>query len=96
MSFEYLNKITQRYTNLLENRGEQLRKDEDGNQTDLGHLLWMLEEIRTNPDQSETKKNRWLGFIQGITIQPLQKDRPVNRPPTPRPPRGQRSCPIFQ
>lgn len=84
MSFEYLNQITRRYTNLLENRGEQLRKDEDGNQTDLGHLLWMLEEIRSNPNQSETKKNRWLGFIQGCLVKEelieVYEERDLTRP----------------
>lgn len=32
------------------------------------HLLWMLNEIEFNNDQSETKKHRWLGYIQGILI----------------------------
>ena len=30
------------------------------------HLLWMLDEIKNNPDQSEIKKHRWLGQIQGV------------------------------
>lgn len=84
MSFEYLNQITRRYTNLLENRGETLRKDESGDQTDLGHLLWMLEEIRNNPNQSETKKNRWLGFIQGVLVTQglieVYEERELTRP----------------
>lgn len=65
---DYLNQLSQRYTNLLENRGNVLHKDESGDQTDHGHLLWMLEEIRSNPEQSETKKNRWLGYIQGCLV----------------------------
>ncbi|UQT02973.1 hypothetical protein TOTORO_01100 [Serratia phage vB_SmaS-Totoro] len=32
------------------------------------HLVWMLEELSTNEDQSDTKKHRWLGYIQGILI----------------------------
>lgn len=84
MSFEYLNQISQRYTNLLENRGETLRKNEVDDQTDHGHLLWMLEEIRSNPEQSETKKNRWLGFVQGILVKDglleVYEERELTRP----------------
>ena len=29
------------------------------------HLAWMLTEL-SNPDMSETKKHRWLGYIQGV------------------------------
>lgn len=32
------------------------------------HLMWMLCELLENRDQSETKKHRWLGFIQGVMI----------------------------
>lgn len=32
------------------------------------HLLWMLSEISFNEEQSETKKHRWLGFVQAIVI----------------------------
>ena len=39
-----------------------------GDETNVKHLLWMLQEIETNKDQSLTKKHRWLGFIQGIVI----------------------------
>lgn len=30
------------------------------------HLIWMIEELNNNPDMSETKKHRWLGYIQGV------------------------------
>lgn len=65
---DYLIAITKRYSNLLENRGNVLCKNESDDQTDHGHLLWMLEEIRSNPEQSETKKNRWLGYVQGCLV----------------------------
>lgn len=32
------------------------------------HLLWMLNEIENNKEQSLTKKHRWLGYVQGIII----------------------------
>lgn len=32
------------------------------------HLIWMLEELASNEEQSDTKKHRWLGYIQGILI----------------------------
>ncbi|QQO90384.1 hypothetical protein pEaSNUABM5_00242 [Erwinia phage pEa_SNUABM_5] len=36
--------------------------------TSLGHLVWMLDQIQTNTEQSLTKKHRWLGCVQGIMI----------------------------
>ncbi|ATS94025.1 hypothetical protein P13BB106kb_p041 [Pectobacterium phage DU_PP_V] len=30
------------------------------------HLYWMLLELLDNPEQSLTKKHRWLGFVQGV------------------------------
>ena len=32
--------------------------------TENSHLVWMLNEL-SSPDMSETKKHRWLGYIQG-------------------------------
>lgn len=32
------------------------------------HLLWMINELRTNQEQSLTKKHRWLGYIQHAII----------------------------
>lgn len=32
------------------------------------HLSWMLNQIRYNTTQSETKKHRWLGYVQGVMI----------------------------
>ena len=30
------------------------------------HLLWMLDQIENNKEQSITKKHRWLGFVQSV------------------------------
>lgn len=40
----------------------------EGCETEDYHLLWMLQELIHNKEQSETKKHRWLGFIQGVII----------------------------
>lgn len=39
-----------------------------GDETNPIHLLWMLDQIEMDTMQSETKKHRWLGFVQGILI----------------------------
>ena len=39
-----------------------------GDETNPIHLLWMLDQIEYNSDQSETKKHRWLGYIQGVLV----------------------------
>ena len=48
------------------------------------HLLWMLEEIQCNVEQSLTKKHRWLGYIQGILIAfdilDVDQERNITRP----------------
>ena len=38
----------------------------EGDETNDIHLLWMLHELTNNTEQSETKKHRWLGYIQGV------------------------------
>ena len=58
---DFYPELRQRYFDLLncapiENSNEAL--------TD-SHLAWMLTEL-SNPDMSETKKHRWLGYIQGV------------------------------
>lgn len=39
-----------------------------GDKTSLNHLQWMLSEILHNPEQSHSKKHRWIGFVQGLLI----------------------------
>ena len=48
--------------------GEFEVKQMIGDETNPIHLLWMLEQIEHNTDQSETKKHRWLGYIQGVLV----------------------------
>jgi hypothetical protein len=36
--------------------------------TDIGHLLWMIEQINTNDMMSVDKVARWMGFIQGVMV----------------------------
>ena len=38
----------------------------EGDETNDIHLLWMLHELTNNTEQSETKKHRWLGYVQGV------------------------------
>lgn len=55
------------YIELLEKNGYKPHNIPEGS-TDPSHLLWMLHELKINNDMSETKKHRWLGFIQGCLI----------------------------
>ena len=41
-------------------------KQLEGDETNPIHLLWMLDQIQNNVEQSITKKHRWLGYIQGV------------------------------
>ncbi|AQW88983.1 hypothetical protein FDH34_gp462 [Serratia phage BF] len=46
------------------------------------HLVWMLLEL-SNPNMSETKKHRWLGYIQGCMVSKglinVQEERELTR-----------------
>lgn len=61
---EYLLEATQRYTKLLDHLGILPKELEPECATNLEHLYWMLKEIR-KLEMSETKCNRWLGYVQG-------------------------------
>lgn len=43
-------------------------KQMEGDETNPIHLLWMLDQIQNNEEQSITKKHRWLGYIQGVLV----------------------------
>lgn len=62
---EYLLEATQRYIKLLEYRGAVAKRCILEYAWHPDHLLWMLKEIR-KLEMSETKANRWLGFVQGV------------------------------
>lgn len=67
-----LNKVILRYQGLLLNKVLEPYSNflplQEGKETEDYHLLWMLQELLHNKDQSETKKHRWLGFIQGVLV----------------------------
>lgn len=58
--------VLDRYSVMLINNGAFLAAD-DGDRKDFGHLLWMLDQIRTGV-VTDHKAHRWLGFVQGILI----------------------------
>lgn len=33
------------------------------------HLIFMLDKLKNDKEMSETKKHRWLGYVQGILTQ---------------------------
>jgi len=58
------------YLDLLDHYREMILEAPDfgTGETSSEHLLWMLDELAGNLEQSATKKHRWLGFIQGCLI----------------------------
>ena len=65
--------IIEKYANILINKMIESGwysvleiKPLEGDETNDIHLLWMLNQLLSNKSQSETKKHRWLGYIQGI------------------------------
>ena len=68
-----LNVLSEMYKQIIhENSKDDLPNNPkslgDGNETEDEHLLWMLNQIMNDGEQSETKKYRWLGFVQGAVI----------------------------
>lgn len=80
--------ILTRYINLLYYRLGRtdlvISEPLEGDETNDIHLLWMLKQIRYNETQSETKKHRWLGFVQGVMISKgyltVAEERNLTRP----------------
>ena len=56
------------YRNLINESDVYFQSVRFGDKTSPQHLLWMLNELENNPDQSLTKKHRWLGYIQAFVI----------------------------
>ncbi len=45
------------------------REPPDASETGASHLLWMLREIQHDWNgMSETKRHRWLGYVQGVMV----------------------------
>lgn len=59
---DYLTVVSQRYIDLLANT--QTAPFAGAALTEIDHLIWMLQEIQ-KLEMSETKANRWLGYVQG-------------------------------
>lgn len=61
--------LAKRYSLMLMARNVVAKRDEVvGNNPSHGHLLWMIAEVITNSTHSETKRHRWIGFVQGCLI----------------------------
>lgn len=55
--------ICDRYETIL------LKQPADAGETGASHLLWMLKELQDNYNgMSETKRHRWLGYVQGVMV----------------------------
>lgn len=66
-----LRTLAGRYRDMIQvdsGRAEIFEIDQFGDKTSRGHLIWMLDEIVNNFEQSVTKKHRWFGYIQGLLI----------------------------
>lgn len=62
--YEFYPEICERYETILSSV-----EDPDTSETGASHLLWMLNEIQDGcNDMSETKRHRWLGYIQGVMV----------------------------
>lgn len=71
--------ICDRYTAIL------LKQPADAKETGASHLLWMLSELQNDySGMSETKRHRWLGYIQGVMVMKglitVDDERTVTRP----------------
>lgn len=60
-------------------------EDPDQGKAGANHLLWMLSELQDDSNQmSETKRHRWLGYIQGVMVMKnlinVENERNATRP----------------
>lgn len=60
---EFYNELRQRYLETLDTKAE----NDPDHPTSRHHLSWMLNELASD-EMSETKKHRWLGYIQGCMV----------------------------
>jgi len=59
--------VAKNYIKMLEDMNVS-RKQSTDDMTAHSHLLWMLYEIVLDVRMSPTKKNRWLGYVQGCLV----------------------------
>ena len=62
-----------------------LKQPADATETGASHLLWMLRELQHGWNgMSETKRHRWLGYIQGVMVMKdlisVDEERNITRP----------------
>lgn len=59
-------------------------EQKSGDETNPVHLIWMLQQIKDNPEMSQTKRHRWLGYIQGVLVMKgvfsVEEEREYTRP----------------
>lgn len=55
-----------------------------GDETNPIHLIWMLQQIKDDSEMSQTKRHRWLGYIQGVLVMKgvfsVEEEREYTRP----------------
>lgn len=75
---DFYNELRKRYLRVL---NVKACKNEN-NPTSVYHLVWMLHELGSS-EMSETKKHRWLGYIQGCMVMKniitVQEERDLTR-----------------
>ncbi|ELL7856302.1 hypothetical protein AAGG91_002682 [Salmonella enterica] len=59
----FYNDLRIRYLEILDTRAE----NDTDHPTSRHHLSWMLNELSSDT-MSETKKHRWLGYVQGCMV----------------------------
>lgn len=59
--------VAQKYIKILEDMNVT-RQQSLSDMTSYPHLLWMLYEIVLDSGMTPTKKNRWLGYVQGCLV----------------------------
>lgn len=63
---EFYDEIRYRYIDIIKSCGNDIKPVQvPTDPLQLDHLYWMLEELG-HDDMSETKKHRWLGYVQGV------------------------------
>ena len=59
-------------------------EQKSGDETNPIHLIWMLQQIKDNTEMSQTKRHRWLGYIQGVLVMKgvfsVEEEREYTRP----------------
>jgi len=75
---DFYNELRQRYLRVLNVRA----MNNENNPTSSSHLVWMLLQLGSD-EMSETKKHRWLGYIQGCMVMKnfitVQEERDLTR-----------------